>query len=182
MPDLRNRTGATALQAVLYILTTIILFALLALPAGTGTAFAEQTADRVLVIKSKKRLYLIQDNEVFASYHVVFGENPKGHKQQQGDQRTPEGHYILGYRNVNSSFYKSIHISYPNKQDRIRARERGVSPGGDIMIHGQPNEWAWISPFSRFVNWTDGCIALSNRDMDAVWDAVRPGTPIEIRP
>lgn len=179
MPNPRMRISVTGLQSVLYLLTAV---AILALPSSHDPAFAGETADSVLVIKSKKRLYLIRDDEVYASYHVVFGANPKGHKQQQGDQRTPEGNYTLGYKNANSSFYKSIHISYPNSQDRIQAREQGVSPGGDIMIHGQPNGWAWISPFSRFVNWTDGCIALSNRDMDAVWEAVKSGTPIEIRP
>jgi murein L,D-transpeptidase YafK len=166
-----------SLRAALQFLIAVLLLAVFA-----GAATAGQTADRVLVIKSKERLYLIRNDEVFASYHVVFGANPKGHKQQQGDERTPEGHYTLGYKNAHSSFYKSIHISYPNREDRIRARERGVSPGGDIMIHGQANGWEWISPLSRFFNWTDGCIALSNRDMDAVWEAVPSGTPIEIRP
>ena len=164
-------------QAVQQTFTALLLLGLLA-----GMACAGQTADRVLVIKSKERLYLMHENEVFASYHVVFGANPKGHKQQQGDERTPEGHYTLGYKNAHSDFYKSIHISYPNREDRIRARDRGVDPGGDIMIHGQANGWEWVAPFSRFFNWTDGCIALSNRDMDAVWEAVQPGTPIEIRP
>ena len=179
MPGLSLRIDATALRTVLHTLTAVFMLALL---AGTDTATAGQTADRVLVDKSERRLYLIRDDEVFASYHVVFGANPKGHKQQKGDERTPEGHYTLDYRNANSSFYKSIHISYPNEQDRIRALERGVSAGGDIMIHGQANGWERLSPLSRFFNWTDGCIALSNRDMDAVWDAVPPGTPIEIRP
>ena len=177
MPDPRMPVDTPPMKAALQFLTTLVLLAVFA-----GVATPGQTADRVLVIKSKERLYLIRNDEVFASYHVVFGANPKGHKQQQGDERTPEGHYTLGYKNAHSSFYKSIHISYPNREDRIRARERGISPGGDIMIHGQANGWEWISPFSRFFNWTDGCIALSNRDMDAVWDAVPSGTPIEIRP
>ena len=177
MPDPRMPVDTPSLRTALQFLITVVLLAVFA-----GVATPGQTADRVLVIKSKERLYLIRNDEVFASYHLVFGANPKGHKQQLGDERTPEGHYTLGYKNAHSSFYKSIHISYPNRQDRIRAREQGVSPGGDIMIHGQPNDWAWISPLSRFFNWTDGCIALSNRDMDAVWEAVPSGTPIEIRP
>ena len=144
MPDPRMPVDTPPMKAALQFLTTLVMLAVFA-----GVATAGQTADRVLVIKSKERLYLIRNDEDFASYHVVFGANPKGHKQQQGDERTPEGHYTLGYKNAHSSFYKSIHISYPNREDRIRAREHGIRPGGDIMIHGQANGWEWISPFSR---------------------------------
>jgi murein L,D-transpeptidase YafK len=145
---------------------------------GTGA----QTADTVLVIKSAKRLYLLNKGEPFASLPVTFGGQPEGHKQALGDQRTPEGHYMLDYKNVNSLFYKSIHISYPNAQDKAEARKLGLSPGGDIMIHGQTNGWEWAAPIVQLFSWTDGCIALSNKDMDRVWAAVNPGTPIEIRP
>jgi len=148
------------------------------------TAFAEDTqkADTVLVIKSEKRLYLLNKGVPFASLSVTFGGQPKGHKQSRGDQRTPEGHYRLDYKNVNSQFYKSIHISYPNAEDRAEARKLGLSPGGDIMVHGQANGWEWAAPIVQLLSWTDGCIALSNKDMDQVWVAVDPGTPIEIRP
>ncbi len=148
----------------------------------SGAVHSEQKADFVLVIKSKSRLYLMRKGEVFASFRVSFGRNPKGHKQHQGDGRTPEGRYTLGYKNSNSSFYKSIHISYPNATDRKNAKQRGVDPGGDIMIHGQRNRWGWLSPIAQLFNWTNGCIALSDRNMDAVWKAVDVGTPIEIRP
>ncbi len=141
-----------------------------------------QKADAVLVIKSEKRLYLMNNGERFASLPVTFGGEPKGHKQAQGDQRTPEGYYMLDYKNANSNYYKSIHISYPNVMDKINADKLGVHPGGDIMIHGQANGWEWASPIVQLFSWTDGCIALSNSDMDKVWDAVDPGTPIEIRP
>ena len=146
------------------------------------TGFGDPIADKVLVIKSEHALYLMKDGEAFAAFHVVFGANPKGHKQQQGDERTPEGDYTLGYKNTNSKYYKSIHISYPNAEDRAKAKQRGVRPGGDIMIHGQPNGKAWLTPFSQMINWTNGCIALTNDDMDIVWDAVQTKTPIEIRP
>lgn len=119
---------------------------------------------------------------VFASFHAKFGAQPKGHKQQQGDEKTPEGEYFLTYKNSNSAFYLSIAVSYPNAEDKERARQLGVDPGGDIMIHGQPNGYGWIAPVSRFFNWTDGCIGLSNPDMDKVWAAVEPGTPIIIEP
>jgi len=145
-------------------------------------AEAAQKADSVLVIKSENRLYLMKDGLAFASFQATFGANPVGHKQMQGDERTPEGHYILDYKNPNSQFYKSIHVSYPNAQDRKNARRLGVDPGGDIMIHGQANGWGWASPVAQFLPWTDGCVALSDRNMDKVWEAVDPGTPIEIRP
>jgi murein L,D-transpeptidase YafK len=141
-----------------------------------------QKADAVLVIKSEKRLYLMNKGSQFASLRVTFGAQPVGHKQKQGDERTPEGYYVLDYKNPSSRFYKSIHISYPNLRDRTNAQHLGVNPGGDIMIHGQTNGWEWASPIMQFFSWTDGCIALSNKDMDRVWEAVDPGTPIEIRP
>ena len=147
-----------------------------------GTAHSEQIADLVLVEKSKSRLYLMREGEAFASFRVAFGSNPKGHKQEQGDGRTPEGRYILDFKNSGSAYYKSIHISYPNAKDRQEARKRGVDPGGDIMIHGQKNGYGRLSILVQRFNWTNGCIALSDRDMDVVWDAVKPGTPIEIRP
>ena len=147
-----------------------------------GTAHSEQTADLVLVEKSKSRLYLMQEGEAFASFHVAFGSNPKGHKQEQGDGRTPEGRYTLDYKNAGSAYYKSIHISYPNAEDLKEARKRGVDPGGDIMIHGQKNGYGRLSILVQRFNWTNGCIALSDRDMDTVWNAVKPGTPIEIKP
>jgi len=148
----------------------------------SGTAQSEQTADMVLVEKSKSRLYLMREGEAFASFRVAFGSNPRGHKQQQGDGKTPEGRYMLDYKNAGSAFYKSIHISYPSAKDREEARKRGVDPGGDIMIHGQKNGYGRLSVLVQRFNWTNGCIALSDRDIDLVWNAVKPGTPIEIKP
>jgi len=158
----------------------LLITLLLLLQAANGAS--AQTADAVLVIKSERRLYLMNKGERFASFRITLGAEPTGHKQAQGDERTPEGHYKLGYKNLNSKFYKSIHISYPNAKDRANSRRLGVDPGGDIMIHGQTNGWGWASPLVQLFPWTDGCIALSNRDMDRVWAAVDPGTPIEVRP
>ena len=163
-------------------ITCSIISAALAILLFSGLAYTDQTADSVLVVKSDSRLYLFHDGKELTSFKVAFGSNPEGHKQQQGDERTPEGYYILDYKNPNSKYYKSIHISYPNAQDRQNARKRGVNPGGDIMIHGQPNGYGGFSTIVQFFNWTNGCIALSNPDMDIVWDTVKPGTPIEIRP
>jgi len=164
-------------KVVVKIIAAVFVFLLYA-----GAVHSEQTADFVLVIKSESRLYLIHKGVEFASFKVVFGSNPKGHKQQQGDERTPEGFYTLDYKNPNSSYYKSIHISYPNAKDFESARKRGVNPGGAIMIHGQRNGYEGLSIFAQLFNWTNGCIALTNRDMDVVWQSVNPGTPIEIRP
>jgi murein L,D-transpeptidase YafK len=158
----------------------LAVMAVAALVPAAGHAIGK--ADHVLVVKGEYRLYLMQNEKVMQSFPVTFGANPKGHKQQQGDERTPEGRYSLGYKNPDSAFYKSIHISYPNEQDRESARQRGASPGGDIMIHGQPNGWGSWSRVIQLFNWTDGCIALSNRDMDIVWESVSPGIPIDIRP
>lgn len=147
-----------------------------------SAAYADQKADLVLVKKSESRLYLERAGNAFASFKVAFGAKPKGHKERQGDERTPEGKYSLDSKNAGSAFYRSMHVSYPNAQDRAAARARGVDPGGLIMVHGQKNGFGWLSPITQWFNWTDGCIALSNSDMDKVWNAVDVGTPIQIDP
>lgn len=145
-------------------------------------AFALPQANLVIVKKSEAKLYLMKYGKVLTSYPVAFGGTPKGKKLKQGDNKTPEGRYILDYKNAHSGFYKSIHISYPNKSDRERARKAHVDPGGNIMIHGQKNGWGWASNITQYFNWTKGCIAVSNSDMDEIWKAVKVGTPIEILP
>ena len=140
-----------------------------------------ETADSVLVDKSDEKLYLLKDGEVFAEYSVSFGGNPTGHKQQEGDQRTPEGSYTLDYKKEDSEFYRAIHVSYPNDEDKKSAAERGVEPGGAIMIHGQRNGLGWLSLITQRFNWTDGCIAVTNSEMDEIWDSVPVNTPIVIR-
>ncbi len=143
---------------------------------------APPKANFVLVDKSDSKLYLFQQNKVLKTYDVGFGQNPQGHKQQEGDHRTPEGHYLLTYKNLQSSFYKSIRINYPNEVDIARAQARGVSPGGDIVLHGMPNEVGnYLGPI-RPKNWTRGCIAVRNHEMDEIWALVDSNTPIEIRP
>lgn len=142
----------------------------------------QEKADSVVVVKSEAKLYLMKKRKVFKEFRAAFGANPKGHKQQQGDERTPEGEYILDYKNANSHYYKSIHISYPNAEDKKQARKRKVNPGGAIMIHGQKNGYGWLWFVTQRFNWTDGCIGVSNRAMDEIWRAVDIGTPIEIKP
>jgi murein L,D-transpeptidase YafK len=134
-------------------------------------------ADHVFVDKSARRLDLLREGAVIASFPVMLGFNPGGHKTQQGDGRTPEGDYLLDWRNPQSRFYLSLHISYPNAADREQAAARGVSPGGDIFIHGTPVWYAMAGG-----DWTLGCIAVANADMDVIWKAVPDGTPITIQP
>lgn len=158
---------------------------LLTLMLGLATAFeaaAAVKADLVLVDKSERKLYLIRDGEPYRSFRVSLGPRPWGHKQQAGDDRTPEGRYTLDFKKVDSPFYRSIRISYPNLMDRLRASELGVDPGGAIMIHGQPEKSDQPPQFAQLFNWTSGCIAVTNEEMDEIWAAVDVGTPIEIRP
>lgn len=154
--------------------STIILLASLILPA------LAQAVDLVLVDKSERKMTLLSQGEVIASYAISLGGSPKGHKTQEGDQRTPEGSYILDYKNEQSSYYRSIHVSYPNAEDKVQAEKRGVSPGGFIMIHGQRNGFGWLSSIIQRFDWTDGCIAITNEEMDEFMNLVAPGTPIEI--
>jgi len=139
-------------------------------------------ADQVIVVKSQRSLTLLSHGKVLRSYKVAFGGSPVGAKEQQGDHKTPEGHYLLDRRNAKSRFYKSIHVSYPNEQDRQRASQRGVTAGGDIMIHGLPNGFGWLGAAHRARDWTDGCVAVTNAEMDEIWELVPDGTAIDIRP
>ena len=136
--------------------------------------------DKVFVDKSARTLQLLSDDKVIKSYHIALGGNPIGHKQQQGDQRTPVGSYTLDYKNEKSKFYRSIHVSYPNTTDKARAKSRGVSAGGDIMIHGQKNGFGALGLLNQQRDWTEGCIAVTNDEMDEIMAAVKVGTPIEI--
>ena len=125
---------------------------------------------------------LLADDTVLATYRVSLGGAPVGHKQQEGDERTPEGTYVLDWRNAESIAHRSIHVAYPDAADTTRADSAGVSPGGQIMIHGITNGLGWLGRLHRLADWTDGCIGVTNAEMDQIWDAVPDGTPIEIRP
>jgi len=139
-------------------------------------------ADRVIVIKKDRELKLLSHGNVIKTYKVALGGDPVGPKTRQGDHKTPEGGYLLDARNAHSQFYKSIHISYPNARDRAAARKQGVSPGGDIFVHGLPNGYRYVGAAHRLKDWTDGCIAVTDEEIDEIWAAVPNGTPIEIRP
>ena len=139
-------------------------------------------ADEVIIDKSDRELYLLNDGEIFRTFKIALGIVPEGDKKAEGDFKTPEGRYLLDMRNPNSDYFLSIHISYPNAADRQEARSDGVSPGGAIMIHGQPNEPSRSETYYRTQDWTNGCIAISNSDMIDLWLMVGDNTPIEIRP
>jgi murein L,D-transpeptidase YafK len=139
-------------------------------------------AQKVLVVKSERKLYLLRHGKPYREYHIALGKHPVGPKRQEHDQKTPEGNYTLDFKKADSDYYRAIHVSYPGPADKARARRMGVNPGGAIMIHGQPNWFGWLSFIRQRFDWTAGCIAVSNGDMDEIWQAVDPGTPIEIRP
>jgi murein L,D-transpeptidase YafK len=138
--------------------------------------------DRVMVLKKDRLLELLSQGKVLKSYKIALGSEPVGHKVQQGDHHTPEGIYVLDRRNPRSKFYKSIHISYPNAEDHAYAEKLHVPPGGDIFLHGLPNGYGWVGANHRLKDWTDGCIAVTNEEIDEIWRAVPDGTPIEIKP
>ncbi len=139
-------------------------------------------ASAVLVDKSNRSLRLLNDGKTLREYSISLGKQPVGHKLYEGDQRTPEGRYILDWRNSNSKFYRSLHVSYPNRRDAARAHKLGKSPGGNIMIHGLPNEFHYAPWLYKGKDWTDGCIAVNNTEMDEIWEMVDDGTPIIILP
>jgi murein L,D-transpeptidase YafK len=150
--------------------------------AAPGLAPQHEKADRLLVVKSERKLYLLRGGEVLRSFDIALGLIPEGPKQREGDFRTPEGNYHLSARNPNSDYFLSIQISYPDVRDVARARAAAVDPGGQIMIHGRPNEPKYSESRYQTWDWTDGCIAVSNSDMVDIWLMTDEATPIEIRP
>ncbi len=139
-------------------------------------------ADSVLVEKSKRKMYLIHDGKPFREYDISLGDSPIGHKQQQGDEKTPEGNYVIDFRNPKSRYHLSLHINYPSQKDKDSAKKRGVSPGGDIFIHGLPNGMGFLELAFMGRDWTDGCIAVTNGQIEEIWNLVKDGTPILINP
>jgi murein L,D-transpeptidase YafK len=139
-------------------------------------------ADHLVVYKRERKLVLLSQGKELRSYKIALGGEPVGPKTRQGDHRTPEGLYTLDSRNPNSHFYKAFHISYPNAQDIAAAKKLGVSPGGGIMLHGLPKEYGWVGKAHTLHDWTDGCVAVTDEEMDEIWKLVPVGTSIEIKP
>jgi murein L,D-transpeptidase YafK len=165
----------------------LLLLPLLALTPATGFAretwpTPENPADFLRVVKSKRVLEVWRDDRIVRIFRISLGANPVGHKQQEGDERTPEGWYTLDYRKSDSVAYRAFHISYPNADDRARAKAAGVRPGGSIMVHGQWDGFGWLGWLFQNYDWTDGCIGLRNEDIDALWPIVGWNTPIQIVP
>ena len=161
----------------------VLMFSTLAvqaLAASDASLPASVTADKVLVLKSERKLLLMKGDEVLKTYSISLGANPVGPKIRQGDSKTPEGNYVLDRHNAHSQYYKSIHISYPNAEDVARARKLGVPIGGDLFLHGLPNDFD--GPPEQQGDWTEGCIAVTNAEIDEIWRAVADGTPIQIKP
>ena len=138
--------------------------------------------DKVIVVKSKRVMMLLNNSRIIRTYRIALGKQPVGLKVRQGDHKTPEGSYTLVSRNPNSSYHLSIKISYPNEYDAKYAKKIGVPPGGEIMIHGLPQGLGDLGELHRRWDWTDGCIAVTNSEMDEIWQLVSDGTPIEIMP
>ncbi len=153
-----------------------------AAPKPTQSQAQPLKADKVLVIKHKRQMHLMWRGKIVRTYRIALGFAPKGHKRQEGDGRTPEGHYVIDWRNPKSRFNLSLHINYPKRADQAQARRRGVSPGGEIFIHGLPKSWSMVGKAHALKDWTLGCIAVTNAEIREIWRAVPNGTPIEIRP
>lgn len=140
------------------------------------------TADRILIEKKERLLTLISKGKVLKTYKIALGGNPNGPKERQGDNKTPEGTYVIDSRNSGSRYHKSLHISYPNAKDKKRAKQLGASPGGDIMIHGIKNGFSWVGDLHTEVDWTKGCIAVTDEEIEEIDKLAPNGTIVEIRP
>ncbi|MFL6313390.1 MAG: murein L,D-transpeptidase family protein [Terriglobales bacterium] len=139
-------------------------------------------ADKIVILKSTRSMTLFSGGKVLKTYKVALGSAPVGPKRVEGDHKTPEGDYVIDAKNPQSQFHLSLHISYPSAADRERARSVGQSPGGAIMIHGLAKPFAYLGPLHRQTDWTDGCIAVTNTEIEEIWKLVPVGTRVEIRP
>jgi murein L,D-transpeptidase YafK len=178
-------TGLAVRTLVALLIATLISFGGQVHAAPNDVAvWTPLKADRLVVLKGERRMVLMRGDRVMKVFRVALGRYPKGHKTREGDARTPEGTYKVDYRldSDKSKFYRALHISYPNRADRERANRLGIDPGGQIMIHGLPTRWSAKDVGHPRLDWTQGCIALTNREMDQVWKMVDDGTTIEIHP
>ena len=176
-----SKKSFSLLTIILLILTSLSAVALAKNTVKNNQVIpSDVVIDKVYVDKSERVLKLLSSDKVIKTYHIALGDSPVGHKRQQGDERTPTGSYKLDYKNENSSYYRSIHVSYPNAADKAQAKKRGVSPGGDIMIHGQKNGFGHLAALTQKRDWTDGCIAVTDIEMDEIMTVYKAGMLIEI--
>jgi murein L,D-transpeptidase YafK len=143
---------------------------------------ANERATSIVVDKSARRISLLQDARVLKSYDMSLGSDPVGHKQREGDGRTPEGRYSIDFKNGRSRYHLALRVSYPDIKDRESAKARGVPPGSDIMIHGLPNGLGFLKRLHLMSDWTDGCVAVTNQEIREIWSLVDVGTTIQINP
>ena len=146
------------------------------------SAEASQIVDRIVVVKSTRTMTLENNGRVLKTYKVALGGDPIGAKERQGDHKTPEGEYFVDAKNAHSQFYLALHISYPNAADRVRARKLGAAPGGDVEIHGLGKKFGWIGARHRITDWTDGCVAVTNEEIEEIFSMVPVGTRVELKP
>jgi len=164
-------------------MTVPVLLGALVSPLYSETPLAaDAKADSILVLKSKREMQLLHDGKVLKTYKISLGGVPVGAKERQGDHKTPEGIYTIIGRNAGSKFHRSLRVSYPNAQDRSRAAKLGIAPGGDIFIHGLPNGQGWVGRGHLLRDWTDGCIAVTDQEIEEIWRVVPNGARVEIRP
>jgi murein L,D-transpeptidase YafK len=174
----------------LMLLATTLALTLIGGPDSTRTSAASGSmrpappaaADSLVLEKSRRQLNVYYHGTVVRTYYVALGRNPVGDKERIGDNRTPEGLFYIQGRNPNSRYHLSLRISYPDERHRERAARLGVEPGGDIMIHGLPDEQASLGPAHRDFDWTNGCIAVTNQEIEELYRVIRDGTPIQIKP
>jgi murein L,D-transpeptidase YafK len=172
-------------KQIIIIIITIFGFSLVPLDYSNTFCKTERTnvvADKVLIEKSQRHLKLFHSGKLIKSYKVALGKNPNGQKVQEADGRTPEGNYFIDGRKSNSAFHLALHISYPNAVDKARAESLGVKPGGNIMIHGIKNGLGWLGSLHRLSDWTQGCIAVKDSEIEEIWNLVPNGTLVEIVP
>jgi len=173
--------AARTLQIQLAVILSVALPSSV-LPCQDRSTRVAVTADQVLILKSERKMMLLRGRKVLKTYKVALGTQPVGPKERFGDHRTPEGEYIVDLRKPNSQFHKALHLSYPNSADRAHAQKLGVNPGGDVEIHGLGAKWGWVGAVHRQIDWTDGCIAVTNEEIDEIFSMVPLGTPVEIKP
>jgi murein L,D-transpeptidase YafK len=150
--------------------------------SSSHTSPPQRAASKVLVLKTEHKLMLLDsNNNVMRTYSIAIGRGGVAPKERQGDHKTPEGLYVIDRHKKDSRFHRALHVSYPTDADRERARRLGADPGGDIMIHGIQNGLGWLGSLHRAADWTDGCIAVTDAEIDEIYAAVPDGTPIEIR-
>lgn len=165
------------MQIFKYLAVVLLCAGLSACSTSKFKTYNGPEVTHIVVHKAERKMYLLHENDVLESYEIELGFAPDGHKQFEGDGKTPEGTYRIDRRNPNSDFHLSLGLSYPNVRDVAFAEAAGKSPGGDIFIHGQPNKKSGSGP-----DWTAGCISVTNKEMEVIYSMVKNGTLITVRP